>query len=79
MKLLIAVTGILICVGAASASSLATSSLAPGPLAATPLAAAPRDAVISTDLSSRKLTGGQLRSLKPAKRLVARPMRRIAR
>jgi hypothetical protein len=65
MKLLIAISGILICIGTASA---------------TPLAAASSDAVVSTDLSSRKLTGDQIRKLKPAKRLVARPvMRRIAR
>jgi hypothetical protein len=65
MKLIIAITGILICVGTASAS---------------PLAAASSDAVVATDLSSRKLTEGQLRSLKPAKRIVARPaLRRIAR
>ena len=65
MKLLIAITGMLICIGTASA---------------TPLAAASSDAAVSTDLSSRKLTGEQIRRLKPAKRLVARPvLRRIKR
>jgi hypothetical protein len=72
MKLLIAISGILICIGTASASSLAAS----------PLAAASRDAVVATDLSSRKLTGGQVRKkvAASAKRMAARPiLRGIAR
>jgi hypothetical protein len=67
MKLLIAITGMLICVGTASASSLA---------------AASSNAVISTDLSSRKLTAEQVRKkvAAGAKRVGARPIvRRIAR
>jgi hypothetical protein len=82
MKLLIAISGILICIGTASASSLAASSLAASPLAAGSLAAASRDAVVATDLSSRKITGQQVRKKVAAttKRMAARPiLRGIAR
>jgi hypothetical protein len=67
MKLLIAISGILICIGTASASSS--------------LAAASRDAVVATDLSSRKITGEQARKkvAAVAKRTARPNLRRIAR